>query len=504
MGRTKKLAYNTITSLIYNIVVVICGFILPRYFLTHYGSSVNGLVSSITQFLGFISLTDMGVSAVVQSTLYKPLAENDNIELSKIMKSAGLFYKLIAKILLIYVIALVIVYPNIVAKEFDFIYTASLIIVLSISSFAQYYFGITRQFLLVSDQKAYIPFSINILTLIANTVISVILINYNYSIQFVKFVSALIFLIKPIVFVLYVKKHYNIDPDIELTEEPIKQKWNGMAQHVAAVVLGNTDITVLTLFSTLKNISIYSVYNMVIGGIKMLIMSLTSGIEPMIGNMIAKQEQKLLLEIFEMYEWIMHNIVTLLYTITAILVTDFVKVYTYSVKDTNYDLPVFAMLLTAAIASHNYRLPYNVVVLAAGHFKQTQNSAFIEAGINIILSIILVFNYGLIGVAIGTIVAMTYRTLYLVWYLSSNIINRPIKYFIQYLAIDSLIILTLYFATSSIQMDETTYICWLIKAIKTTLFGITISLLINILFKRNHLKSIISFMKNKTFQNTSN
>ena len=91
MSRRKKLFYNTVVSLIYQIVAFVCGFILPKYFLTYYGSSVNGLVSSITQFLGFITLAEAGVGAVVQSALYKPLADRDNEQISRIMISSDRF-----------------------------------------------------------------------------------------------------------------------------------------------------------------------------------------------------------------------------------------------------------------------------------------------------------------------------------------------------------------------------------------------------------------------------
>ncbi len=76
-GRKKRLAYNTFSSLFYQITTIVCGFIMPRLVLTAFGSGVNGLVQSVTQFLGIISFLELGVGAVVQSSLYKRLAEHD-------------------------------------------------------------------------------------------------------------------------------------------------------------------------------------------------------------------------------------------------------------------------------------------------------------------------------------------------------------------------------------------------------------------------------------------
>ena len=74
-----KLMKNTISSFVFQITTIICGFILPRLILQQYGSEVNGLINSLNQFLGVISFLELGVGAVIQSALYKPLAQNNNI-----------------------------------------------------------------------------------------------------------------------------------------------------------------------------------------------------------------------------------------------------------------------------------------------------------------------------------------------------------------------------------------------------------------------------------------
>ena len=94
--REKKLAKNTISSLFFQITTIVCGFILPRLILNSFGSEINGLVNSINQFLQIIAFLELGVGAVVQSSLYKPLADGNNEEISKIIVSAGKFFKKLA------------------------------------------------------------------------------------------------------------------------------------------------------------------------------------------------------------------------------------------------------------------------------------------------------------------------------------------------------------------------------------------------------------------------
>ena len=98
---------NSVTSLANQIITLICGFILPKLILSTFGSNVNGLVTSINQFLNVITFLDLGVGAVVTSALYRPLAMKDNNEIGQIYLSAKSFFNRIAIIFLGYIAVLV-------------------------------------------------------------------------------------------------------------------------------------------------------------------------------------------------------------------------------------------------------------------------------------------------------------------------------------------------------------------------------------------------------------
>ena len=261
---------NTVSSFVFQISTIICGFILPRLILSAFGSEINGLVTSITQFLGIISFLELGVGSVIQSSLYKPLADKNNDEISKVVVSGQHFFSKLAFILVIYVLILMVVYPFVSNQNFGFWYTSTMIAVLSISSFAQYYFGIVNRLILTADQRGYISYNAQTVTLILNTIACFVLIKLGASIHIVKLTTSLIYAARPLVLAIYVRRHYKINWKIKYEGEPIKQKWNGVAQHVSAVVLDGTDNIVLTLMATLKDVSVYSVYNLVTAGVKQL------------------------------------------------------------------------------------------------------------------------------------------------------------------------------------------------------------------------------------------
>lgn len=485
--RGEKLAKNTFSSLIYQIAAIICGFILPRLILVSFGSDINGLVNSITQFLQVIAFLELGVGAVVQSSLYKPLAEKDDVLTSKIIVSAGRFFKRIAEILLIYVIFLLIFYPLITKQNFSHIYTATLVAAMSISSFAQYYFGVVDRLLLTADQRGYIQYNAQTVTIILNTIACAIIIHFGASIQLVKLVTSLIYLIRPIFLRLYVNRHYHLNRKITYTEEPIKQKWNGIAQHVAAVVLDGTDNIVLTVFSTLSNVSIYSVYYMIVFGIKQLFMSLTNGVQALIGELWAKQELDTLNDFFGWVEWIIHTGVVLVFTCTGLLILPFVSVYTSGVTDANYIQPLFAIIITCANAMHCLRLPYNIMILAGGHYKQTQNNYIIAALMNILISIVAVKFWGLVGVAIGTLCAMTYQTVWMAIYDSNNFVKWPLHSFLKQILVDILTVVVCVMISMPVKLSSISYFSWFIMAIEIAVIVSIVVIIVNLIFYRSKL-----------------
>lgn len=490
--RIKRLAWNTISSFVFQITTIICGFILPRLILESFGSEVNGLVNSITQFLQIIAFLDLGVGSVVKSSLYKPLADKDNAAISKIAASAEKFFRRIAQVLLVYIIILIFIYPLIVDQDFGFLYTATLILAMGISSFAQYYFGVVNRLILIADQRGYIQYNVQTITVILNTVACILLIKLGAGIQFVKLTTSLIYLSRPLYYHWYVNKQYKIDWKVSYEGEPIKQKWNGLAQHVSSVVLDSTDTVVLSLFSSLSNVSIYSVYFLVIHGVKQLFTSITSGIQSLLGELWAKQELDELNKTFEWTEWLIHTGATFVFGCTGMLIVPFVQVYTNGVKDVNYIVPLFAAILTLAHATHCLRIPYNIIILACGHYKETQKSYIVSVIINIVISIVTVKMWGLIGVAIGTLAAMAYQTIWMAIYDSKNLIKWPLKTTIKQFAVDTVTVLSGIILTGWLKIGEINYFAWVILAVKTAVIWVILILVINFLLYRSKIYRLLS------------
>ena len=495
--RSKNALKNIVSSLLLQIVNVVCGFIVPKLIIDSFGSATNGLINSMTQFLAYITLLESGFGPVVKSVLYKPIAEKSKKQLELILKASERFFRKIAWIFVAYIAGLCIFFPILVNGQFDSLYTISLLIAIAIGTFAEYYFGMTYTLYLQAKQKTYITSYIQIFTTILTTIVVVILIKAGCTIQVVKFATAAVVILKPLIQNYYVRKKYQIQlKDVDDRYE-IKQKWDGLAQHVAAVIHDNTDIVVLSILSNMKGVSVYSIYMLVVKGAKKFIQAFNNGIDASFGNMLAKKEHDTLNKRFRSYELFYHTAASIMLISVMLLITSFVGVYTKGVDDIDYVRPIFGILIALSEYIWAIRLPYSSLTLAAGHFKQTRKGAWIEAIVNIVLSVILVFHFGIVGVAIGTVVAMTIRSFEFMVHCSKHILKRKMIYSFQWIilaAIETSIAFA-FFSFFKLATPEG-FVDWIKNAVIVALFVAVEVLAINSITHLSELKDLKSITKN--------
>lgn len=498
MQRSKKTLINTLSSLALQIVTAICGLILPRLILSYFGSEVNGTISSITQFLSYIVLLEAGVGGVVKAALYKPLAEKDEQKLSGILNATESFFKKIGITFILYLAVIAVIFPYITHTDYDFWYTASLVVIIGVSTVAQYFFGITYQMLLNADQKVYVDNCLQITTLILNTGISAVLLALGCGVHIVKLASTVVFVLRPLLTFLYVRKKYHIDRKIPPDNTAIKQRWDGLGQHIAFIVHSNTDVAILSVFTNMLLVSVYTVHMTVITGIKNLVNSLSGGFAPAIGDMIARDEKETLNSTIDLYEFIAFFFVSVSFTITAVMIEPFVALYTSVAPDPAYYQPLFATLMCVAEGIYVIRCVYSNVVLGAGHFRQTNLGAYIEAGLNIVVSAVLVNFFGLVGVAIGTCVAMIFRTVDYVFYLSKHIAERsPLLFFRRVMVSGIAIALGAVLSKLAMRGEVDSWSMWILYAALTSVI-VTVSVsVVNFLFYRKEFTAFLHRIRNR-------
>lgn len=426
---------NISLSLLLQVVSVISALIIPRLILSTFGSSVNGLTASITQFLNYIALVEGGITGVIAANLYKPLVDKDWGKLSSVLSTARSFYRKIGSIFIVYTIVIGIVYPHVVDTGFGSFYVFVLTGVLSVGLLLQYMFSLTMTTLLNADKKVYVVSGVSILLTSGNIGLVVLVVKCFPDIILLKAASAALFALMPLVFGIYIKRHYKINWNAPKNNDLIKQRWNGFAINLAFFIHISTDITILTFMSDLETVSVYSVYFLIVSKVSVLVHSIASGIEPTIGQAYAKNDMGELHEKLDLYEYIIFFSVGIVFALMALLITPFVQIYTDGVNDANYYQPLFGVLLVLAEALYLIKYPHLTLAYSANKFKEITVPAYIELTINIVVSIALIKPLGLIGLAIGTASGMLYRMIFHVFFTKKMIPDRRQSIFYRKLLI---------------------------------------------------------------------
>lgn len=433
-NESKEIKANLVTSLLLQASAVLNSFICSKVIIATFGSEINGLTSSIKQFLNCISLLEGGVGAVILASLYSPYYSKNKRKINEIYSASRHFFLQIITIFICYSITIAIVYPNTVSTPLDKKEVSLLIVIISASLIIQYYLFISDKLLLMAANKLYIVNLAMCCAFVLNAVLTYKLAETK-NIYVVEIGSCVAFLIQPIIYLVFSRKFFSIKRVHNLEKNILSQRWDGFHQNLAYFINSNTDVIILTFFS-LKEVSVYSVYMLVVNGVKAVILAISNSFQAMIGKSLSLDNEDTLNNKFGIYERFIQNISTLMFGTVILIIRGFVLNYIKDVNDVNYNRILFPLIISIAYYIICFREPYNLLINSANHFKRTVKGAVVEAVINVCLSIILVIHYGIIGVAIGTLVASFYRLLYFINYIRGHIIhkeiNSDIKRFISY------------------------------------------------------------------------
>ena len=426
------------------VVAVICGLILPWLILTAFGSSVNGLLSSIVQFLSFSVLLRAGVGAVTKAALFKPLAEGNQEEIDRVIAATQSYMKKISFFVALYILFLAVFYPFITRSEYDWWYTFTLMIIVGSATLVDNLVGIKYKILLQADQKYYVETLAYAAAQLLALVVSYLLIVCveEPSIHVVRLGAAFSMFLSPFFVTIYTRKRYKINLKVNAPSSVIAQRWDAFAQQTALIMNQSAGLVLLSFFAPLVEISVFTVHYMVCHNIEKVVISTIMGVSSTFGNIIAKGEKENLVRVFCFIEWALFACCAVLFTTTAVTIVPFIRIYTDGVTDVNYIRPVFAAAMTAAAMVSCMRRPYQALVDAAGRFKQTRNGAIVEVAINIGVSCVAIYFWGIIGAALGVLVASVFRSIQLAIYASKHIIDLPkyrvLKIYFGYLGFTAL------------------------------------------------------------------
>ena len=182
MSNAKKSAYNMITSILGQVITIAMGIVIPRLVLVNLGSENNGLLSSITQVLGYASLLEAGVGLASLQALYKPIAEEDKPTVNAIMSATNLYYRRTGIAYLLLVLFLSALYPIIIKTTIPYKTVALVVLISGLPGVVNYYFQGKYKILLQAEGKTYIITNLTTLIGIVTSIGKILLLQFGFGV----------------------------------------------------------------------------------------------------------------------------------------------------------------------------------------------------------------------------------------------------------------------------------------------------------------------------------
>lgn len=406
--RTEYVKKNIIFGYLSTIAVSIFSIICRTVFVYKLGANYLGVSGLFTNVLGVLSFTELGIGTAINFSLYKPIAENDTNQIKALLRLYKKAYRLIALVVTIIGISLIPFLQYIVNTDIPISEIKIYYIVFLFNTVSSYF--VTYKTSYVSAlQKEYIVTNTSTLGSIIINIFQILLLLLGGNYLEYLLIAAFLGLLQKIGTVYYLNKKFHIliekdggslDP---LARRNIWTNVKALIIHkIGDVSVNQTDNIIISTFVNTTAVGLLSNYTTLNTLITTFTNKFFSSFTASFGNMIAKDNIEKQKKIFEIYDllgfWIYGFVLIAFITLSQPFITLWLG-EKLLIDNLTMCLYFFSMYL-AGISF----IPYNYKI-AAGKFEEDKWIAFIQAIVNLIISIISVKIIGLAGIFIGTILS---------------------------------------------------------------------------------------------------
>ncbi len=466
MSNKKNIQKNLIFSVLSQVITIALGVIIPRIIIVGYGSEVNGLISSVTQFIGYLTLFESGIQSVALKSLYKPVHDSDWKGINGVLAAVHKNYQRIGVMYFFALLALSLGYPLVVdVSAVGYLPTVLIILFSGLGNVIMFFAQGKYRIFLQASGKTYINTNVQTVITIANNLAKIILLELRFDVTMVIMASFVISLGQAVYISAYIKKHCK---QINLKEQPnyqaLEQKNAMLVHQISSLVFQNTDTLIITMVLGLKAVSVYTVYKLLTNHISLLLQSTYTSGSYYLGQTYhtSKSQFVKLADTVEVYYG---ALVYATYVVAAWLLVPCVELYTQGAADAQYQDWMLAILFVVSELLSLTRIPMQNTINYAGAFRDTLPQTILESVINIVVSLVGVYLWGVYGVLVGKIVALLYRSLEIACYSNIKLLDRKPWKTLSVYGVNTLTLLGVYFLFTVIHLQVNGWVDFLVAGV---------------------------------------
>lgn len=406
-SRTKNSIFNIGSNFLIFFIKIVLSFVSRTIFIKILGEVYLGVNGLLTNILSMLSLAELGMSAAISFSLYKPIKEKDYDKISSLMSFYKKAYNIIGIIIAVFGI-IVSFFLKVIIKNYDQIDNINLIYYLYLINTVSTYFTAYKEILITADQKAYKLTKINAISTVALYTLQSITLLITHSFIAYLIVQFGIQIAQKIATNIYVTKQY---PKVEYnstkkidnqTMTGIKKNVKGMIYHkVGDYFIYGTDNIIISSFINIQTVGYYSNYTTITTMLNNIITMIFTSMTASFGNLIVTSKEKLF-NVFKKVDFMAF----VLYSYTGILIIGLANKFIKIWIGEKYLLSTFTVwLIGFNLFFTGMRVITGIIKGAAGENDKDRFVPLIQSLLNIVISIIGAKKWGLDGVIIGTILS---------------------------------------------------------------------------------------------------
>lgn len=498
MNRTRKFLYNTLATSGYQLAAMLMGFVTPRLMMAYYGSEINGLVVSITDFINYFKLVEAGLATAAVYSLYKPLADKDNAGISAIVSAARHFYNISGYLFIGLTALFAIVYPLVVpCASLDALSVGALVLIMGVSGALEFFTLARYRVLLTADQKTYVVSLASMASLAAQTLVIVVLAVCRVNVLVLRLFAGLTILVRSGVLYTYVRRHYpGLDYKAKPNKAALSSRWDALYRQLIASLQQSLGVTLTTLIvRDTRVVSVYGTYHMVIMGLWGILKMVTTGIYSLFGEMLVKGQEAAMRKAFRDFEYLYLSLCTVIYATAAVMILSFVTLYTRGITDAPYIQPLWALLLVGQGMTDQLKLPLDMMVTASGKFRETRHYNTLQVSLAVGLGAVLGLLFGVPGIVIGIIIANLARTALQLYFVPKYITGVPAVKTLARMGRAYLTVGLTYGLWQWIGLEPVRILHWILQAVFCAGSAGILTVLISLVFDREGLFGLMGRAK---------
>ena len=486
-------AKNTFWNLVYQLTAVIAGFLVPRAIIGVYGSEVNGLVTSLTQFIGYFALVEAGISGAATFALYKPLAQGDWKDVNVVASASRAFYQKSGAVFLALLAGLSVVYPIFVSagalSHWEIVALAFLLgakVVVDFFSLSKY-----RVFLTADKKNWLIQLASTVYTLL-NTVTIITFSHLRAPVVAVYALALAAVFARSAILAVYTRQRYpEFDCKADYGDYRLPQRWDALfLQILGAVQSGAPVILATVLCGSMSDVSVLAVYLLVSNGLQMIPNVLGTGLQALYGRQIASGDYGALRASYRPYRALVYSVSAVACGCAFSLILPFVDLYAGEFSDADYHNALLGFLVVLNVFLYHGKSSQGLLVIAAGMYHETRLQTCIQALLIIALGTPLTVEFGVAGTIAASCVSNAYRVVDLLLFepirISKDTVSSSIAAFGLYALQTALVALPGYFLADF----ACTWPLWIAVAVILVLWGVVVVCLTLDLFDKCSFRSI--------------